>query len=165
MKKIIVIGCPGSGKSTFSRALGEKVNIPVYHLDMLNWNEDKTTVERGVFMERLQDVLKKDTWIIDGNYASTMEMRMKECDSVFFLDYPLEVCLDGVASRRGKPRPDMPWIEDENEIDEEFMEFIKNYNFQNRPKVMSLLEKYTEKNIFVFKNREEADAFLDKIHV
>ncbi len=165
MKKIIVIGCPGSGKSTFSRELSEKVNIPVYHLDMLYWNKDKTTVGREVFIERLQKVFEKDAWIIDGNYAYTMEMRMKECDSVFFLDYPLEVCLDGVASRRGKPRPDMPWIEAENEIDEEFMASIRDYNRLNRPKVLSLLEKYSEKNIFVFKSREEADAFLDKIYV
>ncbi len=160
MKKIIVIGCPGSGKSTFSRALSEKVNIPVYHLDMMNWNEDKTTVEREVFIERLQDVLKKDEWIIDGNYASTMEIRMKECDSVFFLDYLLEVCLDGVMSRRGKPRADMPWIEGENEIDEEFIAFIKNYNLKSRGDVLSLFEKYKHKNMFIFKSREEADDFL-----
>ena len=103
MKKVIVIGCPGSGKSTVSRALHNKTGIPLYHLDMMYWNADKTTVEKSVFLERLSAVLKKDEWIIDGNYGSTMELRMVACDTVIFLDYPLDICLDGIRERRGKP--------------------------------------------------------------
>ena len=128
MKKVIVIGCPGSGKSTVSRTLHNKTGIPLYHLDMMYWNADKTTVEKSVFLERLSDVLEKDEWIIDGNYGSTMELRMAACDTVIFLDYPLAVCLDGIRERRGKPRSDMSWIETEE--DSEFIEFIKSYNEQ-----------------------------------
>lgn len=84
MKKIIVIGCPGSGKSTFSRELHSKTGIPLYHLDMMYWNEDKTKVEKNVFLERLSDALEKDMWIIDGNYGSTMESRIQKCDTIFF---------------------------------------------------------------------------------
>ena len=159
MKKIIVIGCPGSGKSTVSRALHNKTGIPLYHLDMMYWNADKTTVEKSVFLERLSDVLEKDEWIIDGNYSSTMELRMAACDTVIFLDYPLDVCLDGIRERRGKSRSDMPWIETEE--DAEFIEFIKNYNEQQKPIVIELLGKYSDKNIVIFKSREEADAFLN----
>ena len=159
MKKVIVIGCPGSGKSTVSRALHNKTGIPLYHLDMMYWNADKTTVEKSVFLERLSTVLEKDKWIIDGNYGSTMELRMAACDTVIFLDYPLDVCLDGIRERRGKPRSDMPWIETEE--DAEFIEFIKNYNEQQKPKVLELLEKYSDQNIVVFKSREQADAFLN----
>ena len=159
MKKVIVIGCPGSGKSTVSRALHNKTGIPLYHLDMMYWNADKTTVENRVFLERLSAVLEKNEWIIDGNYASTMELRMEACDTVIFLDYPLEVCLDGIRERRGKPRSDMPWIETEENA--EFIEFIKNYNEQQKPKVLELLEKYSDKNIVIFKSREQADAFLN----
>ena len=159
MKKVIVIGCPGSGKSTVSRALHNKTGIPLYHLDMMYWNADKTTVEKSVLLERLSAVLEKDEWIIDGNYGSTMELRMAACDTVIFLDYPLDVCLDGIIERRGKPRSDMPWIETEE--DAEFIEFIKNYNEQQKPKVLELLEKYSDKNIVVFKSREQADAFLN----
>ena len=119
MKKVIVIGCPGSGKSTVSRALHNKTGIPLYHLDMMYWNADKTTVEKSVFLERLYAVLEKDEWIIDGNYGSTMELRMAACDTVIFLDYPLDVCLGGIKERRGKPRSDMPWIETEE--DSEFI--------------------------------------------
>ncbi len=158
MKKVIVIGCPGSGKSTFSRALSEKTHLPLHHLDLLYWNSDRTTVSKEVFCERLQNVLVLDRWIIDGNYGSTMEMRMAECDTVIFLDFSLEVCIGGIRQRQGKLRPDMPWIETED--DEEFLEFIKNYNTQSRPKVLELLEKYKEKNIVIFKSREEADAYI-----
>ena len=158
MKKVIVIGCPGSGKSTVSRALYNKTGIPLYHLDMMYWNADKTTVEKSAFLERLYVVLEKDEWIIDGNYGSTMELRMAACDTVIFLDCPLDVCLDGIRGRRGKPRSDMPWIETEE--DWEFIEFIKNYNEQQKPKVLELLEKYSDKDIVILKSREEADAFL-----
>ena len=159
MKKVIVIGCPGSGKSTVSRTLHNKTGIPLYHLDMMYWNADKTTVEKSVFLERLSVVLEKDEWIIDGNYGSTMELRMAACDTVFFLDYPLDVCLNGIKERRGKPRSDIPWIETQE--DAEFIEFIKSYNEQQMPKVIELLEKYSDKNIVIFKSREQADAFLN----
>ena len=84
---------------------------------------------------------------------------MAACDTVIFLNYPLDVCLDGIKERRGKPRSDMPWIETEE--DEEFSEFIRNYNEQQKPKVLELLEKYCDKNIVIFKSREQADAFLN----
>ena len=159
MKRIIVIGCPGSGKSTVSRALHNKTGIPLYHLDVMYWNADKTTVEKSVFLERLSDVLEKDEWIIDGNYGSTMELRMAVCDTVIFLNYPLDVCLDGIKERRGKSRSDMPWIETEE--DAEFIEFIKSYNEQQKPKVLELLKKYNDKKIIIFGSREQANAFLN----
>ena len=159
MKKVIVIGCPGSGKSTVSRTLHKKTGIPLYHLDMMYWNADKTTVEKIVFLDRLSAVLEKDEWIIDGNYGSTMELRMASCDTVIFLDYPLDVCLGGIKERRGKPRSDMPWIETKE--DSEFIEFIRNYDEQQKPKVLELLQKYSDKNIMIFKSREQADAFLN----
>lgn len=161
MKKVIVIGCPGSGKSTFSRALHKETGIPLYHLDMLKWNSDKTTVSKEIFLDRLNGILSEDEWIIDGNYASTMELRMSVCDTVLFLDFPLEVCLSGIKERQGKPRPDMPWIETED--DEEFLEFIRDYNTDSRPKVIELLNKYSDKNIVVFKSRKEAEQYINEI--
>ena len=72
MKKIIVIGCPGSGKSTFSRKLSKKTGLPLIHLDMLFWNSDKTTVDKITFIKRLENALGGEEWIIDGNYSSTI---------------------------------------------------------------------------------------------
>ena len=162
MKKIIVIGCPGSGKSTLSKELHRRTGLPLYHLDMMCWNADRTRVEKEVFLERLSAVLEEDEWIIDGNYQSTMDLRMQECDTVIFLDYPLDVCLAGILERRGKPRSDMPWVEPK-QYDEEFIEFIKNYNFKSRPQVIKLLDAYSYKNILIFKNRNEANNFLSQL--
>lgn len=161
MKKVIVIGCPGSGKSRLSKALSEKTGLPLYHLDMMYWKADKTKVEKSLFLERLSEAIENEEWLIDGNYSSTMEMRLEACDTVIFLDFPKALCIKGIMERFGKPRSDMPWIETEE--DAEFMEYIKGFNEQSRPAIIKLLEKYCEKNIFVLKNREEADAFIRNI--
>ena len=159
----MIIGCPGSGKSTFSRVLHQITGIPLFHLDMMYWNSDRTTVEKAVFRKRLSDAIQQNEWIIDGNYGSTIELRLQACDTVIFLDYPLEICLDGVRERRGKVRSDMPWIENEDEEDTEFIEFIKSYNSQSKPQIMDLLKLYSDKNIFIFNNRTEADEFLTNL--
>lgn len=160
MKRIMIIGCPGSGKSTFARGLAEKTGLPLYYLDMMYWNPDRTTKPKEEFRAALRETVALPEWIIDGNYGSTLELRMEACDTVIFLDFPVGVCIAGVEERRGKPRPDMPWVETEPDL--EFIEFIRKYNEESRPKVIELIEKYKEKNIIIFKSRDEADEFLAK---
>lgn len=162
MRRVIIIGCPGSGKSTFARALSAATGLPLHYLDMMNWNADRTTVPQDVFLERLHAAMAQEEWIIDGNYGSTIELRLQACDTAFFLDYPPEVCLEGVAVRRGIPRPDMPWVE--QGVDEDFIDFIRNYNADSRPKVLGLLAKYADRNIIVLHSREEASEFLEKLN-
>lgn len=160
MRKVIVIGCPGAGKSTFARKLRDATNLPLYYLDMLWHKEDKTNISREEFDIKLNDILKKDKWIIDGNYLRTLEMRLKECDTVFLLDYPLEVCLDGAKSRIGKKREDMPWVE--SELDEEFKQFIEDFSKEQLPQVYELIEKYSEnRKIIVFKSRAEEEEYIN----
>lgn len=163
MRKILVIGCPGSGKSVFSIKLSEKAGIPVYHLDNLKWNPDGTTVDKPLFLKKLEEVLEKESWIIDGNYGSTMEKRMKVCDTIIFLDYDLKTCLEGVNSRRGTKRPDMPWVELKDHVDEDFLDFIRNYEKDSKPKVLKLLKKHGDKVIMTFKDRDEASEFLETL--
>ncbi len=165
MKRIIVIGCPGSGKSRLAIKLHEITGIPLHHLDLMYWNSDRTTVSRDIFLDRLGKVLSGDEWIIDGNYASTMDMRMDACDTVIFLDFPTDVCLLGITERRGKPRPDMPWIESTDCIDSEFTEYVREFTSKNRPEIISLLERHKNKKIYTLKSREEADAFLEKLRL
>ncbi len=163
MKKVIVIGCPGSGKSVFSRALNEITGLPLYHLDLIRWREDKSFIAREELIERINEIGAGSEWIMDGNYGATMELRMSLCDTIIFLDYPTDVCLDGAMSRRGKVRPDLPWTEDADEIDDEFIDSIKNYREINRPAVFDRIKKYPGRNVFIFKNRGEADMFLDSL--
>ena len=159
MKKVIVIGCPGSGKSTLSKALEERTGLPLFHLDRLYWNEDGTTVGREVFLSRLSEAMAGREWILDGNYAATMELRLATCDTVIFLDFPSDVCLEGIRARRGVPRSDLPWIETEE--DEEFLSFVKRFGQTERPRILALLEQYKDrKNIIVLKDRREAERFL-----
>lgn len=161
MKKVIVIGSPGAGKSTFARKLRDKTNLPLYYLDMLWHKADKTTVSQEEFDTRLCEILQQEQWIIDGNYSRTLEMRLQVCDTVFLLDFPVEVCLSGVKSRIGKKRVDMPWIE--TEFDEEFKQWILDFPNIRLPKIYVLLEKYKEnKQIIIFKSRQEADAYFEK---
>ena len=160
MNKIIIIGCPGSGKSTFARALHAKTGIPLYYLDRMYWNADRTHGARDALIAKQQMIFPLPRWIIDGNYGSTMELRLTACDTVFLLDYPTEICLEGIRQRAGKPRPDMPWVEDPEHPDEEFEEFIRTYNERERPKVLTRLNKFKDKTIYVFKSREDADDFL-----
>ncbi len=162
MKRILVIGCPGSGKSYFSKKLHDISGLPLCHLDMLFWNKDRTNVTREVFLERLGKVLETDEWIIDGNYSFSMEMRLEKCDTVFFFDLPTQECLDGVAQRRGKPRSDMPWNEADYPVDEEFLEFIRDFRKERKPKIVSLLEKYCDKRIYTFTSRADAERFLER---
>ena len=163
MNKIIVIGCPGSGKSTFAKKLSSIINIPLYHLDLI-WNKpDKTTITREEFDEKLSEIFKKEDWIIDGNYQRTLETRIKEANTIFLLDYPLEVCIDGATARIGVKRTDMPWVEEK--LNEEFKQKILSFSQDKLPEIYKLLDKYkNDKNIIIFKTREDAIKYLDNIN-
>ena len=159
MQRALVIGCPGAGKSTFARALREATGLPLYYLDQIWHRPDGTHIDRAAFAAQLAELLRKDRWILDGNYLHTLEMRLEACDTVFFLDYPLPVCLAGAAARVGKPREDMPWIAPG--FDPAFRQWIEDFPRQQRPAVCALLARYEgEKRVIRFRGREEAEAWL-----
>lgn len=162
-QKVIVIGSPGAGKSTFARKLRDVTGLPLYYLDMLWHRPDRTTISREEFDAKLKDILMRDKWIIDGNFNRTLKMRLKYCDTVFLLDFPVEVCLSGVESRVGQVREDMPWIE--NEFDGEFKQFIIDFPKERLPRIYELIERYrTDKRVVIFKSREEAEDYLKGIN-
>ena len=162
MKKIIVIGCSCAGKSTFARILNKLYNLPLYHLDMI-WNKpDKTTITREEFDKKLDEMFKGEEWIIDGNYQRTLEKRIKEADTIFLLDYSMEVCIKGAISRIGVKRENMPWIEEN--LDEKFKQEIINFSKNKLSVIYNWLDKYKEnKNIIIFKTRKDSEKYLNDL--
>ena len=160
-KRVAVIGCPGGGKSTFSRALRDRVDLPLYHLDAIYWRDDSTHLSREEFYPLMQKIIAREEWIMDGNYNATLEWRISACDLLIFLDYPAEVCLEGVRARRGQKRSDMPWVEEGD--DQEFLEFIRAFETESRPRILELIGGYPDKAVVVFRTREEADRYLDTL--
>lgn len=159
MRKIIIIGCPGTGKSTFARRLRDITGLPLYYLDMLWHRPDRTTAAREIFDAEIDELIQKDCWIIDGNYLRTLEVRMKACDTVFLLDFPVEACLLGAESRIGKKREDLPWIE--SEFDEEFRQWIIDFPESQLPGIYELIEEYRDaKEVVIFRSRKEVDQYL-----
>ena len=157
--KIIVIGCPGSGKTTFAEKLRDKTGLPLYYLDAIWHKSDKTHISRDEFDQRLGEMLALDRWIIDGNYSRTLERRLAECDTVILFDLPCDVCLEGAMARLGKWRHDMPWID--TELDPRLKSEIEEFGSRNLPTIYSLIEKYRdEKKVVIFKSRKEADDFI-----
>lgn len=157
-KKVIVIGCPGAGKSTFSRKLHDSTNLDLFHLDALYWNEDCTHISREELIKKQEEIFKQESFIIDGNFKSTLEMRVKEADVVFLFDLPTEICIKGAKNRKGN-RPEMPCELPDND---ELIDFILNFNNEVMPKIQYLLKKYNS-NVIIFHSHKEADEYIEKI--
>lgn len=166
MERILIIGCPGSGKSRLARELGRQLGIPVIHLDQLWWKENWQNVTMEEFDSRLAMALNMNQWIIDGNYSRTMEARLEKCDTVIYLDFNRWVCLWGMCQRilcsRGKTRPDMPAGCPER-FSWEFVKWIWNFNKNNRVRNYTYLAKARHAKTVVLKTRREVKAFLDTL--
>jgi len=161
MKKIIVIGCPGSGKTTFAEKLKDKIGLPLFYLDAIWHKPDRTHISREEYDIRLAEILAMDAWIIDGNYSRTLEGRIASCDTVFLFDLTVKNCLDGAISRLGKGRYDMPWID--TKLNPGLKKQIEEFPIKNLPTIYKLLQKYNDRNIVIFKSREQADTFLNSL--
>ena len=160
MKKVIIIGCGGSGKSTLSRELAKKVNLPAVNLDKIFWQDGWINISVEEFDNLLNDELIKEKWIIDGNYQRTLKERLKYCDTVIYLDYPRWTCLYGVIKRvlknHGRVRLDMAdgCLE---RFDLDFMKWIWNFNKTHRENFYKILKEEKDKDIYIFKNRKECN--------
>lgn len=168
MKRVLVIGSSGAGKSTFAKRLGEATGLKVIHLDKLFWSPNWVEMPKDQWREKVVQTLEaSDSWIIDGNYSGTLEMRLKKCDTVIFLDMPRIVCvwriLKRVAFYHKSTRPDMADGCDEK-FDWQFVKWTWSYPTRSKPKVESLL-KNSQKNVIRLKSKKEIEGFFADLSV
>lgn len=163
MKRIVVIGCGGSGKSTFSRRLVQRLGLDVIHLDAEYWRPGWEKTPKMEWETRVRELLNSDAWIMDGNFGGTRELRFAECDTIIFMDMPRRVCLYRVVKRlikyRGRPRPDMAAGCNEK-LDLEFLEWVWNYHKKGRKTALADLDGHRDKQVTILRSPREAEAFL-----
>lgn len=167
MKKIMIIGSGGAGKTTLSMHLSEKLDIPVVHLDAIYWKPGWVGSQKEEWEEKQKQALSGDKWIVDGNYISSIHLRLEQCDTVIFLNFSKYLCLYNVLKRyfqyRGKTRPDLN-SDCPERIDFEFLQWIWNFPRYNTPAILDILAKQPEDlNIYVMESPKEIRSFLTSL--
>ena len=166
MERILIIGCGGAGKSTLARQLGEKLNLPVVHLDKLFWHPGWVESSKEEIDEKIMTELVKPQWIMDGNYNRTLPERIKYCDTIIYLDFSRIACVFGVLKRvvttYGTVRPDMGDGCPER-FDLEFLKWVWNFNKEKREKYYRMLNEAEGIETIVLKNRRMVKRFLKSL--
>ncbi len=169
MKRVLLIGNSGSGKSTFAKALAKKTDLPLIHIDKIYLQDNWTNMDKDEFDKILQAELEKPEWIIDGNYNRTIPYRLKYCDTVFYLDFPVLTCFISATKRTiqnyGKTRDDVHSNCPEK-FDKDKMLLYKNilgYNIKHRKKYYEMLNNAENVNVVIFKNRKEVNEYIREL--
>lgn len=166
MKKVLVIGSSGAGKSTFSRRLSDLTGIEIIHLDKIYWKPKWTEPSKEEWKATLEKATGGEKWIMDGNYSNTLDIRIPACDTVIFLETPRALCvyrvLKRVAFSYKKTRPDMA-ADCVERFDWEFIKWIWDFENRSKPKIERFLEQFkNEKTIIRLRSKSEVEDFLIK---
>jgi adenylate kinase family enzyme len=145
LRRVVVLGSSGSGKSTFAAGLAARTGLPLFHLDHEYWLPgwvERCTLE--AFTERVAEIAASERWIIDGNYSSSLPARLPRATAIFWLDLPRTVCLANVVRRvalnYGRVRPSMaPGCPER--WDWGFLRFIWNWHTRSKPRQRGMLEQ------------------------
>jgi len=164
MRRILIIGSGGAGKSTVATRLGQLLNLEVHHLDKFYWRPGWVETPREEWRQIVTELIDRDSWIIDGNYGGTLELRLQKCDTIVFLDMPRLLCVWRIVKRnfryRNGGRPDIAEGCPEK-LDPEFVSWVWNYSRRARPKVVKLLREHGEgKRIVWLRSNHEVEKFL-----
>ncbi|WP_079479858.1 DNA topology modulation protein [Halobacillus salinus] len=164
MRRIAIVGSGGSGKSTFARKLSNQINIDLYHLDSLLWLPGWVPVTKEQQVAIQQRIVKEDTWIVDGNYNSTLDIRLNEADTIIFLDISRFVCLYRILKRyvvnHNRDREDMAGGCPE-QLSWQFLKWIFHYPKNKRPHLLKKLQVHSlNKEVIILKSRRDVERFL-----
>ena len=164
MRRVLVIGSGGAGKSTFAKRLSQRVGIDVKHLDRFYWRAGWQEPSKEEWLQTVTELTSGDSWIMDGNFGGTLEFRLQHCDTIVFLDMPRLLCLWRIVKRRllyrNRSRPDMAEGCSER-LNWEFIQWIWNYSRRARPKVITLLQEYGQgRHIVWLRSNAEVEGFL-----
>lgn len=170
MKKIIIIGGNGSGKTTFAIQLSEKLNIPLIFIDKIYWTDNWKRADETVANSILKAEIQKDKWIIDGNHTASIPERLKVCDTVFYFDFSSVNCLVGsikrVIKNYGIQRDDVGGTNNIEKFDISKIAFFKaviRFNKQNRALYYKMIDDVPDVNLIVFKNRKQMNDYLNNL--
>ncbi len=162
--KILVIGCGGSGKTTFARRLAACTGLPLIHLDALFWRPGWDPTPPAQWHSQVEEPVRRAAWIMDGNYGGTLDIRLAACDAVVFLDIPRLVCLWRVLRRQlqhgGQNRAELPAGCPER-LSWEFVKWIWTYPARRRGSILQRLSELEDgKRVFVLRSSRDMDGFL-----
>jgi adenylate kinase family enzyme len=164
MQRILVIGSPGAGKSTLARRLSERLRLPLIHLDREYFGPGWTMPSRPEWRERVKALAARPAWVMEGNYASTFDIRVPRATAIVWLDLPWWKCalnvLWRVARNYGRTRADLgPGCVEK--FDWSFMRWIWSYPRTMRPKTARMLERLRpDQGVYVLRSRSEIPALM-----
>lgn len=159
IKRVAIIGLPGSGKSTFAIQLGKKLGLPVHHLDS-HMFEGKKKREKRDFLDRKEAILQDETWIIEGCSFSTLEMRFARADVVIYLDFPRWLCLWRIGKRLLTNSAHLDKTGCLKGINWPLITYTWNFNRDKKATIQALSKKYPEVEFLIFSHPKDLSHYL-----
>ena len=161
IKRISIIGGPGTGKTTLANNLGNELKIPVYHIDGIHYKENWVSRDKEERDKIILGKVNNEKWILDGTYRSTLEQRLEKSDLIIFLDYSTLAKANGILSRyfkyKGKEKKEIPGCKERMNM--KFLKIVLFWNKEKRKNVTEILLKYKNKEILRFKNRKSLNKW------
>lgn len=168
MERVLILGCGGAGKSTLAKRLGQLTGLPVIHLDAHYFTAGWIATPAEQWRPKVEKLVAEEHWIIDGNFASTLDLRLPRADTIVFLDLPRRICFWRVLKRwithRGRTRPDMATGCNEK-ADLEFLKWIWNFPSTDRPKTLHVIDRARAegKEVHRLTSRAQVERFVSSV--